>query len=91
MRDSKRSAAIFTPLRSVSMRTSVSGNSRTSSNSFLAGSVSVPPLLTDAGALRPEAHVEIRRHHPHRVAIGFDQHVGQNGDRDLPFDDVLEK
>jgi hypothetical protein len=42
-------------------------------------------------ALRPEAHVEVRRHHPHRVAVGLDQDVGQHRDRDLPLDDVLEE
>ena len=47
--ESKRSAATRTPDLSCSIRISVSGSMRMISKSFLAGSVSFPPLATDAG------------------------------------------
>ena len=48
MRESKRSAATFTPFLSSAMRTSVSGSAFTISYSFFAGSVSVPAFSTAA-------------------------------------------
>ncbi len=51
IRESKRSAATFTPPLSSAMRMSVSGSDLTISKNFFAGSVSDPPLATDAAHL----------------------------------------
>ena len=92
IRDSKRSAATFTvPFFSSSMRMSVSGSSFTISKNFFAGSVSAPGFAIDAGHVRAQAHLEVRGRQAHCVALGLDQHVGQNRNRVLAFDDALEQ
>jgi hypothetical protein len=73
------------------MRTSASGNAFTISNSFFAGSVSDPPFATDASQRLRQADLEIRREQTHLVAVGLDQHVGENRNRVLAFDDALEE
>ena len=91
IRESKRSAATLTPLLSSSIRTSVSGSALMISYSFFAGSVSEPLFATDACAPAAQPDLEIRRQQPHLIAVGLDQHVRQDGDRVLAFDDALEQ
>ena len=91
IRESNRSAATLTPFLSSSIRTSVSGSALTISYSFFAGSVSDPPLATDAVTAAAQRDFEVGREHPHLVALGFDQHVRENRNRVLPLDDALEK
>src|SRR5206468_11764237 len=48
--------------------------------------------LGDGGlASAPQTHLEIRREQSYFAALGFDQHVGQNRNRVLAFDDALKK
>jgi len=42
-------------------------------------------------AAAAQGDLEVGRQHPHFVAVGFDQHVGQNRNRVFPLDDALEQ
>ena len=73
------------------MRTSVSGSALTISYSFFAGSVSEPPLVTDAVHRLRSPDLEIGGEKLHLIALRFEQHVREDRDRVLAFDDALEQ
>ena len=73
------------------MRISVSGSALTISNSFFAGSVSVPGLVTVAVARAAQADVEIGREQRDAVLRRFEQDVGENRNGVLPLDDALQQ
>ena len=73
------------------MRTSVSGSALTISYSFFAGSVSDPLLVTDAlHRLRSPTSRSVASSFD-LIALGFEQHVREDRDRVLAFDDALEQ
>ena len=70
---------------------SVSGSAFTISYSFLAGTVTGPRLRNRRRRSGSEANFEIGRQQADFVSLRFHQHVGENRDRVLAFDDALEK
>ena len=63
----------------------------TISYSFLAGSVSDSALSDRRLAFAAQRDLEIGREQAHLVALGFHQHVGEDRNRVLAFDDALKK
>ena len=91
MRESKRSAATFTPFLSSAMRTSVSGKRLHDLVQLFRGQRERSGFLDRRVATAAQRDFEIRRQHANLVALGFHQHVRQNRNRVFPFDDALEK
>ena len=92
MRESNRSAATFTPPLSSAMRMSVSGSDLHDLVKLLRRQRQRSGLWRPSPAhLLRSADFEIGGKKAHLVALRFHQHVGQNRNRVLAFDDSLKK
>ncbi len=91
--DSNRSAATVTllPPLSSSMRISVSGSALTISNSFFAGSVSVPGFDTVASQRLRSATSRSVASSDTAALLGVNQHIGKNRNGVLALDNSLQE